>query len=311
MDTFRESSTVLQHENDPFFSSRSGKLSFYHELSFIRELSEAALCARVLDRINASDECWMTGEIRFFVKRLAWDSEYFQQETFRIEAILYEKTKGTRLLSLFSQFVEGFMQKNSGCRLFMEVPVEDSEVIQGLTSAGMRVVESRVIHFIHPLADVSESAWRIAQTGDAERLGAVARKMINPFDRVHADILFPDALAGGYLDTYTRACVEGFTDAVIVPDEPGVPSKAFVAVNLRKDEWSWNPWNTAQIVLTAVDSDTNRGWYKRLVNAAIRFVQLSGAESLFNTTQLGNRAVIHTLENAGFRFGGSRFIISI
>ena len=83
-----------------------------------------------------------------------------------------------------------------------------------------------------------------------------------------------------------------------------------MAINFRKNEWTWNPWKTSQIVLTAVDSKTNKGWYRKLVNAAILESHNEGAISIFNTTQLANRQVIHVLESTGFETGGYRFVLT-
>jgi dTDP-4-amino-4,6-dideoxy-D-galactose acyltransferase len=109
-----------------------------------------------------------------------------------------------------------------------------------LTYAGMRLVEMRVIHHLHPLTTNTESSWKLAVPDDKLNLGEVAARMRNPFDRMHADLLVSDNVADEYLRTYAMACVNGFTDAVIIPNESGVPSNSFIAINLRKDDWSWH-----------------------------------------------------------------------
>ncbi len=310
MKGFRQTRPFQEKANDPFFRFRSGNLAWYHELSFISDIDGDVFRNRILERLNNCDVCWENDEIRVFTKRLEWDSTYFGQETHRLEGILFGHSEAQHFLDQCYRFVQEFKERNPGSRLFAEVPVEDREVIQGLTYAGMRLVETRVIHHMHPLTTNTESSWKLAVPDDKLSLGEVAARMRNPFDRMHADLLVSDNVADEYLRTYAMACVNGFTDAVIIPNESGVPSNSFIAINLRKDDWSWNPWLTSQIVLAAVDSETNKGWYKRLINAAINFSVQSGAKSIFNTTQAGNRAVIHTLEKAGFKYGGMRLILT-
>ncbi len=293
-----------------WIAHRKPVLPFYNEFSFIRELDSEKAILQYREKLIKSDEVWCSEKCAFFVNRLLWDSNYFGIDIFRIEGCLFGPVSPLAFLDEVNIFFEEFYFHHKSCRIVVELPSEDFEMIQAITYSALRLVESRLIHYKYPLLPDNEINYREAIPADAQNLGNVAAKMRNPADRLHADILFDNIKADEYIYTYARACVEGFTDTVIVPHGNGVSSNSFIAINYRKQDWKQLAWKPSQIVLAAVDAETNSGWYKKLIMASINHVAKQGANCIFNTTQITNKAVIHSLESLGFKLGASKLVFS-
>jgi dTDP-4-amino-4,6-dideoxy-D-galactose acyltransferase len=138
----------------------------------------------------------------------------------------------------------------------------------------------------------------------------VAREMRNSFDRFHADPVFGQSKADEFLATYIEQSVKGFADIVLVPDEPGVPPDSFLTARYLKDEWEETGYRISKMVLSAVSSATNKGWYSKLIGAMTRHLQEEGAQYIHMNTQATNGAVIHTWESLGYRFGYATHVLS-
>ncbi len=293
-----------------WINHRNPILNFYDDFNFVRDIDKNLLIKNTIDKLSSASEIWHSAECAFFINYLKWDTDYFGVDTFRIVGCLFGPGNPEVFMNEAKVFFAEFFAKHPHCKIFSEIPSEDFAMLQALTYSGLRLVECRLVHFKYPLEHNDQVSFRKAKLYDADNLGKVASKMRNPSDRFHADLLFENEAADRYLYTYAKACVEGYTDAVIVPDEPRVQSNSFIAINYRKADRNWNLWSPAQIVLAAVDSDMNKGWYKKLVMASINNVMDEGASCLFNTTQITNRAVIYTLESLGFRLGCTKMVLS-
>jgi len=310
MNRFLIDETFDTNAHADWIAYRKPVLPFYDDYCFIREIETSLLLRNTLSKFENATEVWHSPICTFLINYLSWDTNYFGIDTFKITGCLFGDGDKQQLLNEFKIFFQEFYTVHPACRIVAEIPSEDFEMLQGLSFSGLRLIEGRLIHFKHPLRETEKVAYRKANRQDAENLGRVASKMRNPADRFHADMIFDNTAADEYLYTYAKACVEGFTDVVIVPDEPGVPSNSFIAINYRVHDRKWNVLSPAQIVLTAVDSDTNKGWYKKLIHAAVNHVIDEGAGCLYNTTQITNKAVIYTLESLGFKLGCTRMLFT-
>ena len=281
---------------------------YYSSLSFSRSFSEQELLEIMIDKLKdckvveiESNAC----SFRFYLKYLSWDSNFFSRPTYKIEFVDYEDSSYLNLNEAVKLFLEqSFNQKDY---YSFEIPPEDTLLIQAFNENGFRLNETRLVHYldIRNLEFKPGKKTRIAKKNDAARLGLTAQTMINSFDRVHADPHISDQLANSYLKTYAEACVKGYVDEVIVPDEINVPSDSFVALKHLTIEKS----KISQIVLSAVSRQTNKGWYIELIKSAINRSINSQCSYIFNTTQATNKAVHHSLEKLGFKLGRTTHLL--
>jgi len=95
---------------------------------------------------------------------------------------------------------------------------------------------------------------------------------------------------------------KGFADAVLVPDLPGKPPRAFMTVNYPQRRWPALGVKASQMVLAAVAPDAT-GWFHRLVVASMMHVREHGADALYLTTQATNKATVRVFESLGYRYG--------
>ncbi len=250
----------------------------------------------------------------FIIKKLSWDCEFFQRPMYKILAILYNHDDYKILEKANKIFVDWFLtetDKRAYC--FMELPSEATELLQSLTSNRFRLVESRVHHYLKDIQNFNYERFSIRQAdyNDLENLSIVASSMRNRFDRFHADINFTDELADKYLGKFAQESVNGLADMVIVPNEEGVEPDALFAVNLLKNDWSNVGAKISQLVLAAVDSNTCRGWYEKLLSEVCYYLKENGTEYLITNTQTTNKAPIHVNEKLGFKYSHTTHILTI
>jgi dTDP-4-amino-4,6-dideoxy-D-galactose acyltransferase len=138
----------------------------------------------------------------------------------------------------------------------------------------------------------------------------VAAAARNSYDRFHADPWFGPARADAFLARYAEAATEGtFADAVLVPDEPGLPVDSFLAIgDLQADAQALGV-GLSRVLLTAV-GPLNRGWHLRLVTETVRRAARMNAAYVLMTTQGTNRAVFRTCEKLGFRLGAISHVLA-
>ena len=89
-------------------------------------------------------------------------------------------------------------------------------------------------------------------------------------------------------------------------DEIEVPMDSFVAL----DYLDFDESKISQIVLSAVSSETNRGWYIELIKNAINRSIHNRCSFIYNTTQITNKAVCHSLEKLGFKLGKTSHLLA-
>ena len=146
------------------------------------------------------------------------------------------------------------------------------------------------------------SSVRLATKSDIPALRKVAIDARNPFDRIHADPLFPQSVADEYLATFIENSVKGFAGIVMVPADLESLPGAFFTAKLTPSEDSCIGLNLGRIVLVAVGEE-RRGWHMRLMAEMSYHFKTCGVEVAYMTTQSTNRAVIRNSEKLAYRYG--------
>ena len=153
---------------------------------------------------------------------------------------------------------------------------------------------------------------RQATEDDIPNLRQVAMEARNQFDRLHADPYFSDSVADSYLAVFIENSVKGFTDLVMVPDEPkgenSLPG-AFFAGDLISEKQSPIGVASGSIILTAAAKE-RRGWHLKLMSEMSLHFQKHHIQLAFMKTQPTNRAVIRNCEKLGWKYGNSSHIFT-
>ncbi|MCD6064870.1 MAG: hypothetical protein K0R82_2781 [Flavipsychrobacter sp.] len=305
---------------DQVLAARRNELFFYSPYSFIRSFDVTQqLRGCVFDEIhkfgtqagqkvvsiNVDAVCY-----DFYIAYLPWDTSFFGINTYKLQFVLYISNDFDKLCRAVQKFTNDFFKKGDYC--FIEIPSEDFLLIQALNLAGFRTVETRLTYFRGNLErfDHERYAVRIATEKDSDNLMRVASQMRNKFDRFHADVVFDQELADRFLSEYIRQSLKGFADVVLTPAEPGVPPDSFLTAKYLKDTWDRFDVNISKMVLSAVSSETNKGWYKKLIVEMTYHLREQGAQYIFMNTQSTNRAVLHTWQSLGYNLGAVTHILS-
>lgn len=239
----------------------------------------------------------------FIVKKLEWDSNYFSIPTYKFITVLFDHSEYDTLKEAVRIFkARYFTEDNQYC--IAEIPSEDNLVIQALNENGFKLVESRLTYYV----DLETYNWerynvRSATYDDIPNLKRVAREMRNEYDRFHSDTIFSPEKADEFLATYIEESVKGFADYVMVPNEKGIPSDAFLTAKYLKKEWELIGDKISYMVLSAVSADTCKGWYIKLISEMAYHLKENGASYAFMHPATTNRAVIHTYERLGCKYG--------
>jgi dTDP-4-amino-4,6-dideoxy-D-galactose acyltransferase len=239
-----------------------------------------------------------------FLKRLDWDSSFFNSEIVKILFINgeFELNRG------FEFFSENNISKRP-VHFFLEIPSEATHLFKSLMHWGFSLVETRLTYF-HKLNEIPDLVRqsRVASEIDIPFLKKVASEAINEFDRYHADDFFSGLDTDRYLQTYIENCVKGFAERVFVPDLDSNPA-SFVALS-RLQELGWlEKGPLFRIPLTAC-LPKNKGWHYHLCVQALHYAKANQSKCLVMTTQSTNKAVIHNCEKMGFKLGSSFHIFS-
>jgi len=298
--------------------SGDGRLIFYGKFNFIRQIPPEVIRRNLLETLlrfeESTDNTIAVIEIAgyrfyFFISYLDWDTTFFNRRTYKIEYVSYPKEASPFLAKAWNLICSDML---SGGYCFMEVPSEDIGLIRSMGQAQFRLVETRLTYFRGDLEqfDHERSKVRQATGNDASNLMRVAREMRNIYDRFHADDIFDEKIADEFLARYIQESIKGFADVVLVPDEAGVASDSFLTAKYLKQDWENFQCKVSKMVLSAVSSATNKGWYKKLITEMTYLLRDAGAEYIFMNTQSTNRAVFHTWESLGYRLGCTTHIFS-
>ena len=284
----------------------------YYPYPFLKNETEYSKEKYVETVLLADDVlCFDMDDFALYYECNRWESDIIGDSIVRILYLKGDRNKISELESFLNSFIFNLRREFSSTHVYVEVPTEDVVLFQILGQLSFRLIETRLIHFNDKLKVNEKSAnlIRLATLDEAEKMKFVAMSMRNDFDRYHADVEVANSIADNYLGEYAYACIIGYVDEVIAPNLELGKSNSFIALNHRVFDSLLNT-KISQIVLTAVDSKTNKGWYRNLVEGAIDRSLKNQSEVLINTTQSTNKAVIHVLESLGFKLGRVTHVFS-
>lgn len=298
---------------DNLLANRQAKLVYYAPYNFIRSITtEAHIVNWILPKIDTLTKHTSTHAntlVDIYYEKLEWDTNYFNIPTYKLNYILFNQNNIAAVKQSVSDFVNTF---NNNDYIICEVPSEDIDVIQALTQNGFSLIETRLTYYNNNLANFNEKrhSIRAANLDDTQNLMRVAMEMKNDYDRFHADNIFSTEQADNFLATYIQQSLKGFADVVLTSNESGLPSDSFLTANYLKHEWTKTQVPVSKMVLSAVSSQTNKGWYKKLISEMTYHLMEQGAQYIFMNTQSTNRAVYHTWEQLGYKLGGVTHVFS-
>ena len=293
------------------------RVLFHSPLNFIRS-DEARLTEHVLAGFNKALEAGQLTQYgdtaRFYLRYLAWDSDYFGCPTYRLDFADWDvglDDVPAKLAAVVGNIRAALAQKHGKYYLFSDVPSEDLNVMQALGMAGMRLVETKLTYFHDDLANFSwpeRFVTRHATADDISDLKRVAMETRNYFDRYHADPFYTQAGADRYIGTYLENSIKGFADFVAVPDLD--PPGAFFTCDLIPPEKSPLGKTLGHIALVAVEP-ARRGWHLKLMSEVSYQFAAAGVAVAYMSTQITNRAVIKNCEKLGYRYGRASHIFAV
>ena len=299
---------------------RAAALAFYSPYSFLRQFAEAdqqrwfgtGLAATWQQKAGA--EVLNSGEVAWLLRRLAWDSDYFGTPTYRLFTGLFEESViSTVMAQAATDLRLQLAQRHPAYYCFAQIPAEDAVLLQGLTGAGWRLVETRLTYYHDQLADFDcpRPAVRLAAPAEAAHLGRIAATARNPYDRFHADPWYGAAVADAYLARYAENTLTGpqLAAAVLVPDVLPDEVAAFLAISDLLQDAAALGQPLSRVLLTAV-GEAQRGWHVRLVAATLLRARDLGHAAVLMTTQATNRAVLRNAEKLGFRLGATTHVLA-
>jgi dTDP-4-amino-4,6-dideoxy-D-galactose acyltransferase len=299
--------------------SRKDELYYYSPYSFLRtqnldKIFSYSVKYQLLDKISDNSISPRYVKIGskifcFLLEHLKWDSNYFGFPNYKLHSVLYGNCEHKVLCEAIQSFWNNFsITKGKYC--FIEIPSEDIQLIGALGSIGFRLIETRLTYYLN-LSNMNNQRFSVkpATIDDIDCLRVVAKKMRNKFDRFHADPIFSQEKADNFLATYIEESINGFADYTIIPDNPTVPSEAFVTAKYLNDEWSQIGAKVSKMVLSAV-SPTCKGWYIKLISEMAYHLRDIGADYAFMHPSTTNKKVIHTYEKLGCKLGQATHILS-
>jgi dTDP-4-amino-4,6-dideoxy-D-galactose acyltransferase len=194
-----------------------------------------------------------------------------------------------------------------------EVPSEDKDVIQLLNNYKFRTIETRLHYYNNNLNNFRYQRFNVrdANNDDIRNLKKVASFMRNDYDRFHSDWSFDKNQADKYLETYIENSIKDFADVILVPNELNLNADSFLTANICKSFWEDIDYKISKMVLSAVSSETNRGWYVKLVSEMTYRLIDEGACCIFMNTQSTNIAVLSTWEKLGYKIGRVTHLLSL
>jgi dTDP-4-amino-4,6-dideoxy-D-galactose acyltransferase len=292
---------------------RKSILYEYSQYSFLPKLDKdkvflSSVKNKILDLERMSDVEFVQIDISgfrhvFIIKFLPWDTDYFKIKTYRLMFVLYEHSDYDILKLAMKKFADQVLNKRR-CYCFSEIPSEDIKTIQALNESGFKLVENRLTYYLDlKTHEFERYNVRSATIDDIDNLKRVARLMRNDYDRFHAETIFNSSLADEFLATFIEESIKGFSDCVIVPNEFKVPPDAFLTANYLFEEWDKIGEKISKMVLSAVSSEHCKGWYIKLISEMAYHLKERGANYAFMHPATTNKAVIHSYEKLGCKYG--------
>lgn len=283
---------------------------YYSEFSFLRNLDDEEQIEIFNSSIGKS-EIFKVGRCVFYYSYLAWDSNFFGLNTIRINFI---DCPADFLINDDLREFEDFCKINFGLQyVFIEIPSEHIDLIQNLNLNNFRLIETRLHYyndFTNGFTPGERFNVRAASNCDIDNLRSVAARMRNIYDRFHADRIFDVKIADAFLAKYIENAINGFADLVIVPNALNCQSNSFLTAVYQDAIVKYNNLKCAKMVLSAVDAESNKGWYLKLISEMTIMLREKGFNVIHCNTQATNRAVIKVWTKLGYQYGRCTHIFS-
>jgi len=304
-------------------AARAPALAFYSPYRFLRHISAerqqelfgTGLARRWADTAGAEIHTvgLADGDVHWLLQSLAWDTAYFGTPVVQVRTGLFRpQTAPADLRDAAQQLRQHLAARHDRFYAFSMVPAEDVQLLQALTAAGWRLIETRLTYYRDQLAEFECPRYpvRPAALGEAALISQVAATARNPYDRFHADPWFGPGRADAYLAQYAiNAVTTPLAALVLVPDEPGLPVDSFLAISDLSADVAALGTPLSRVLLTAV-GPANRGWHLKLVAETVQRAKALGHEAVLMTTQVTNPAVFRTAEKLGFRLGSTTHVLA-
>lgn len=258
-----------------------------------------------LSKLEGDEETKRFGsQASLFVRNLRWDSNYFNIPVYKLEFASWDENVINPINVLIPE-LKLLKTKLAHYYIFSEIPSEDLIMLQALSIAGYKLIETRITYYYNNLQQFNyhdRFNVRLATEADIPSLRKVAMEARNSFDKYHADPFFTKSTADEYLATFVENSVNGFADIVMIPEWN---AGAFFTANIK----SSIDLKLGQIVLVAVGKEC-KGWHLRLLVEMSYFFKERGVETAYMVTQSTNRAVIRNCEKLGYRYGRCTHVFS-
>lgn len=250
-------------------------------------------------------------DVAVFAERLPWDSAFYGYGIGRLNGI-YPLSHPTKAFhanyddAIKCLIVEAKARKIK--YLFTFVDSRDLPAIRALGNLGFCLIESRVSYHRNIVNYDYEVRYpvRSATIDDAALLAQTAAKMINQYDRFHADPFITPQESARLMSRWVYASIcENFADITIVPDKKD--PAAFCTVKYHKSNWDTWKLKLSQPVFSAVGNEF-KGWYRKIISETTFHLRDIGAEHSFLTTQVTNYPVIWVWESLGYHFGKCEYV---
>lgn len=301
-----------------FITSRKEKLAYYSPYHYIPEIdTDDQIIKLIIEPIKSfatypnQQVVSITIESQnhfFLVQYLPWDSHFFERPVYKLITVLYQHQNFHLLSEAVGSFIKQFFTiSQQYC--FIELPAEDMLLLQALNTKGFKLVETRLLYY-KKIGDFTNERFGVRESieSDIEILKRVASSSRNHYDRFHAEPAFGEELADKFLGKYAAEAAKGYCDTVLVPNEPEVPTEAFVAISHLKEAGQFG-FKISKIVLAA-SLPSCKGWHYKLISEAIYCARSAGSSYMLMTTQATNRAVIRNNEKLTFSLGATHHILS-
>jgi dTDP-4-amino-4,6-dideoxy-D-galactose acyltransferase len=298
-------------------NSRKKIFNRYSQYSVDRKISKEKIIEHLNKELSAKQLFSYNenkNDIRIYYHKNNWETAFFMVDSIIIDYIDFDNVELKEVINSLKSFIN-HLKKEIGDNFIVtsEVPSEDRDIIQILNNCKFRTLETRLHYCNNNLSEFNYQRYNVrdAVLKDIPNLKRVASFMRNEYDRFHSDWSFENSKADEYLETYIENSINGFTDIVLVPDDLELNSDSFLTANFCKMDWPEIDYQISKMVLSAVSSETNRGWYIRLISEMTYRLINEGAQSIYMNTQSTNFAVIHTWEKLGYKLGRVTHVISL
>jgi len=284
----------------------------YSPLDFIRSISisgDNKIYANEISKFLGTDEDLsfdVDNKYIVLIKKLSWDSNFFCFNICKIvdiirlnEVIEYTVDDAKKISMALLQKLR--LHNMKYC--IWQIDPKQIMFNEIANASGFGLLETRLYYYLN-LSDFKPQErydTRLANIADIPTLSETAVKMVNPFDRFHADHFISREMADKIMAKWVEASIkENFADATLVPNS--INPKAFCTIKYHKESWKLWGRNISQPVFSAVGPEF-RGWYKKIISELNLLMINEGSQFSYLVTQATNKAVLWTWESLGYKFG--------